>query len=131
MREPMQLILGVTLLAAIAGAAVDASAAKICVSPTKPTCESTIQAGVDAAVAGDIITVGKGRYDENVVVPAGKDGLTIRGGGSSVLDAGLPNTGDALTIASAASPCAPGVGDTLPPGRPQLDDRSRSRRGSS
>ncbi len=98
----MQLILGVTLLAAIAGAAVDASAAKICVSPTKPTCESTIQAGVDAAVAGDIITVGKGRYDENVVVPAGKDGLTIRGGGSSVLDAGLPNTGDALTIASAA-----------------------------
>jgi hypothetical protein len=99
----MQRILGVTLLAAVVGAAVDASAATICVSPSKPACESTIQAGVDAAVAGDTITVSKGRYDENVFVPAGKDGLTIQGaapGGSSVLDAGLPNIGHALRIES-------------------------------
>ncbi|HVM21294.1 MAG TPA: right-handed parallel beta-helix repeat-containing protein [Egibacteraceae bacterium] len=40
---------------------------------------ATIQAAVDAANAGDFIFVEPGTYDGDVVIPEGKEGLTIRG----------------------------------------------------
>lgn len=42
---------------------------------------STIQSAVDAADEGDTILVAKGTYTEQVTIPAGKDGLTIRSQG--------------------------------------------------
>ena len=73
--------------------------AAICVSGSTPGCETTIQAAIDIAVGGDTVTVLDGRYDENVVIPAGKDGLRLVGDGG-VLDGDLPNTGVALTVES-------------------------------
>ena len=60
-------------------------AATVCVDPGKPTCEATVQDGVDAAVAGDTVSIAKGDYLEGVVVPVGKDGLEIKGK-KSVID---------------------------------------------
>lgn len=83
-----------------------AQAAKICVNPNRTSCEATIQDAVDAAVAGDTISVASGVYFENVAIPSGKDGLTIRGGRSAILDAGddglavTPNTGIGIAIGS-------------------------------
>ncbi len=100
------------LSAAAAAAAVlfagvgAAQAATICVNPNKTSCEDTIQDAVDAAAAGDTISVAPGVYFENVVIPAGKNGLTIRGGRSAILDPGddgmatTPNTGEGITIGS-------------------------------
>jgi parallel beta-helix repeat protein len=76
-----------------------ASAADICVRPDRDGCEQTIQQGVDAASAGDTVTIHRGRYDENVVIGAGKDGLTLVGS-KVVLDGYFPNTGVALTVQS-------------------------------
>src|SRR4051812_4416459 len=103
------------LLAAAAAlsAAAFASPAQANVVSVCPSCTlSTIQAGVDAAAAGDIVTVGVGTYPESVTVPAGKDGLTIDGfqsltpaehegggprfGGESVVNP----SGDAFTVHS-------------------------------
>ena len=83
-----------------------AQADTICVNPDKASCEATIQDAVDAAAAGDTIRLASGVYFENVVIPAGKDGLTIRGGRSAILDPGddgvaaTPNTGEGITIGS-------------------------------
>lgn len=91
------------VLFAAAGAA---QAATICVNPNNASCEDTIQGAVDAAVANDTISVAPGVYFENVNIPAGKDGLTIRGGRSAILDPGddgvaaTPNTGEGITIGS-------------------------------
>jgi parallel beta-helix repeat protein len=77
------------MIAAAAAALVFAAApsqAQICVNPNKSSCESTIQAGVDAATAGQTVQIQNGTYFENVDVPAGKDGLIIRGGKGAVLD---------------------------------------------
>lgn len=76
-----------------------ANAADICVRPGKAGCEQTIQQGVDAAFAGDTVTIHPGRYDENVVIGTGKDGLTIVGP-KAILDGYFPNTGVALTVQS-------------------------------
>ncbi len=60
-------------------------AATLCVEPTGADgCYTTIQDGVDASSAGDTIEVRPGTYFENVVVPAGKDGLTITGATAGV-----------------------------------------------
>lgn len=44
-----------------------------------PGDHDTIQGAVDAAEVGDLILVSPGTYTEGVVVPAEKDGITIRG----------------------------------------------------
>jgi parallel beta-helix repeat protein len=77
------------MIAAAAAALVFAAApsqAQICVNPSKSSCESTIQAGVDAANAGETVQIQNGTYFENVDVPAGKDGLILRGGKGAILD---------------------------------------------
>ncbi|MBK6938936.1 MAG: right-handed parallel beta-helix repeat-containing protein [Planctomycetes bacterium] len=62
----------------------------------------TIQDAVDAAVSGDTIRVAKGTYFENVVVPVGKNDLTIRGSGpATIVDArpfGPVGSGPALEV---------------------------------
>ena len=78
----------------------DASAADVCVHPTRAKCVTTIQAGIDAAVAGDVVGVSAGVYNENVVIPAAKAGLELRTRGA-VLDGGLPLSGAALTVEAA------------------------------
>ncbi len=46
----------------------------------------TIQSGIDAAAAGDTIKIHAGVYREAVVVPAGKDGLELRGLGNVTVE---------------------------------------------
>lgn len=75
-----------------------------CVSPTgSGGCFQTIQEAVDAADPGETIKVKKGVYFENVVIPAGKDGIRIQGSGSKkkvVLDPDAPNSGPGIIIGS-------------------------------
>jgi parallel beta-helix repeat protein len=85
-----------TTVASIVGlglmAGTSSQGATICVDPGKATCEATIQDGVDAANGGDTVSIAKGDYYEGVVVPAGKDGLIIKGK-KSIIDSatlGLP-----------------------------------------
>lgn len=47
----------------------------------------TIQSAVDSALPADTIVVKAGVYFENVNIPAGKDGITLRGKGKVVIDA--------------------------------------------
>lgn len=79
-----------------------ASAANLCAEPNGVAgCFTTIQEAVDNASAGDNILVRRGTYFENVVIPAGLDGLTIRNQGSTrqiILDPDTPNTGVGITI---------------------------------
>ncbi|MBK6941769.1 MAG: right-handed parallel beta-helix repeat-containing protein [Planctomycetes bacterium] len=74
------------------------SAAVIEVAKNGPI--DSIQAGVDAAAAGDVIVVKAGVFDERVVVPVGKDGLRIKAKPGAILDGFDQNGGIALTIAS-------------------------------
>lgn len=94
------------VLPAIAGSSMlafipAAQAATLCVNPTgKGGCETTIQAAVDAAAAGDTIKIKSGTYFESVDVPASKTGLTIKGSGGVIIDPENVNDGtiDALDI---------------------------------
>ena len=76
---------------------------------------SSIQAAVDAAKAGDTIRVRSGLYWEHVTIPAGKDGLTLRGAQAGVPAAARVNapraqeswlfgdsSGTALSVASSS-----------------------------
>ena len=58
-----------------------------------PGDHATIQAAIDAASPGDTIKVGKGTYQENLVIPAAKTGLTLGGAKGTVLEA-RPAGGD-------------------------------------
>ncbi len=104
-RKRITMLMGLTALVAsmvVAVAPTPASAATLCVEPTGASgCFTTIQDAVDNAVAGDTIVVRRGTYFENVVVPAGLDGLTIRNQGATrqiVLDPDAPNDGIGLSI---------------------------------
>jgi hypothetical protein len=57
------------------------------------TAKKTITAAIAAAAGGDAITIKAGVYDENVVVPTGKDGLELWGEIGSIID---PDSGVAL-----------------------------------
>jgi len=62
-----------TFFVSTTGTGTDCSAANPC---------DSIQAAVNNAAAGDKIKIDRGHYSENVVIPAGKDGLTIKGKGA-------------------------------------------------
>ncbi len=87
-----------TIIASFVGLGLMASAAihaaTVCVDPGKPTCEATVQDGVNAAVGGDTVSIAKGEFLEGVVIPVGKDGLIIKGNAKgTVLDSaatGMP-----------------------------------------
>jgi len=64
-------------------------------------CFMTIQGAVDAADPGERINIKSGTYFENVVIPAGKDGVQLVGVGSRkrvILDPDSPNTGIGILI---------------------------------
>ena len=70
------LLLSVLALCACTGTASAATTISVCPSGCDQT---TIQAAVTAAHAGDTVDIHAGAYDGDVIVAAGKDGLTIRG----------------------------------------------------
>ncbi len=91
---------GLGLACAIVIAASPALAATVCVHKTKASCSATIQAGINAAAAGDTVKVASGVYLENVTITA-KNGLILTGGSGAILDGDDPNTGAVLTVDSA------------------------------
>ena len=56
-----------------------------------PQDSETIQGAVDMAAPLDEVQISSGNYVENIVVPTGLDGLTIRGKGKVVIDAHIGN----------------------------------------
>src|SRR5262245_41519972 len=54
-----------------------ASHAVVCVDPDNANCEATIQAGVDAAAADEVVQVAPGLYNEEVTI--GTAGVILRG----------------------------------------------------
>ncbi|MBK6938946.1 MAG: right-handed parallel beta-helix repeat-containing protein [Planctomycetes bacterium] len=89
-------------LLALLSVAVQANAATI----TVPTQQASIQAAVNAAAAGDTIVVKPGTYEENVTIPTGLDGLTVKavgGAGKVILDcrpSGATDTGGGFLVSS-------------------------------
>jgi parallel beta-helix repeat protein len=61
-----------------------------------PAHHDTIQAAVTAADPGDTIAVSAGIYTERILIPAGKDGLSIIGKGKVFLDAYAGDPGDGM-----------------------------------
>jgi hypothetical protein len=92
-------VLSTVLTAAVSS---PAAAATICVSPSGGPCQTTIQAAVNLAGPGDVVKIGAGIYFENVVVPAGKDGIQILGAGklTTIIDPDVPNSGLAIRVFS-------------------------------
>lgn len=87
----------VFLMMAAALAGSPAGAATICVEPTGAGgCQTTIQAAVNLAAAGDAVEIQAGLYNEQIGIPAGKDGLILMGESQkrSIIDCGSPATGD-------------------------------------
>lgn len=58
--------------------------AQVCVNPAGGGCQTTIQAGVDVATAGQTVTLAPAVYSETVEIPPGKDGLVLAGGGATI-----------------------------------------------
>lgn len=63
-----------------------------------PSQFETIQDAIDAAAAGDTVSISSGNYTENLVIPVGLDGLTLTGKGKVWINA--QTSGDGITIAS-------------------------------
>lgn len=98
----LALVLGLTLLTPVAAQAatftVDPADVSAC-SVQDRTCP-TIGSAVQAAGAGDVITILKGTYAESVNVGAGKDGLQLRGAALGDVKITGSGSGDVVAIAS-------------------------------
>lgn len=91
--------LAVVLATWLATIVVSADAAVIKVA--KNGAFPTIQAGIDAADAGDVVQVGPGVYSETLTMDATRAGVTVKAKGSVVLDALGPlgvGLGPAITV---------------------------------
>jgi PKD domain/Bacterial Ig domain len=83
----------------------------------------SIQSAVDAAGRGDSIDVRAGSYEENVTVPAAKDGLTIAGSGRPTITGAVKVSSGGVTLAAlllqrtggADAPVLELAGDAAPP----------------
>lgn len=72
------------VLTALAIAPAMAGAATICVDPAGNGCQTTVQAGIDTATAGDTVDIHPATYFETVIVDYGKDGLILDGTGATI-----------------------------------------------
>jgi hypothetical protein len=83
-----------------AAAPLHARAATFCVDPRGGACQATIQGAVSLAGPGDLVRVLPGTYFENVVVPAGKEGLRLVGASRTavILDPDAPNAGTGIRV---------------------------------
>jgi len=59
-----------------------------------PSEYATIQEAIDTAVDGDVINVSGGTYEEDLVIPAGKDNLEIVAGGTTIKGVANVDEGD-------------------------------------
>ncbi len=90
------------VVAALVVFAAPVGAATICVKAGAAACQPTIQAAVDLATPASTITIMPGVYNENVTIPAGKDGLKIAGTATAavIVDPDAPLAGSAFVIGS-------------------------------
>ncbi len=63
-------------------------------------CFASIQAAIDAALAGDTVTIKKGVYFQKFTVPVAKVGLTVKGAGKKkvIIDPDDPNSGVGIVV---------------------------------
>jgi hypothetical protein len=100
MRTALSLSIGSALWLSFA-AAPPGSAATVVVSKNGPL--QTVQAGIDAAFAGDTVVIKAGTYFGNATIGSAKTGLTLKGSGKVVLDARGPGgaeLGPGITVAA-------------------------------
>ncbi|MCC7169006.1 MAG: right-handed parallel beta-helix repeat-containing protein, partial [Planctomycetes bacterium] len=95
--------LAIRLATCMTAIVVSADAAVIKVS--KNGALTTIQAGIDAASAGDVVQIGAGVYSEILTVDVTRVGITLKAKGKVVLDALGPlgvGLGPAITVEAAS-----------------------------
>jgi hypothetical protein len=109
MKNTTKSVLGLAAVVTTLTALPSAAATIRCVNPAGTGgCFDAIQLAVDASNPGDLVKVAPGIYYENVVVPAGKDGLRIVGTSrvttildpDTYTDLAVLNTGPGIQILS-------------------------------
>jgi len=95
-------------LAFCSAAAAPPASAVVCVDPDDASCQPTIQAGVNAAVVGEVVEVASGLYNEEVAIATA--GVVLTGGKGVFIDpSGLGAPAHAITI-TAANVVIDGIG---------------------
>ncbi|MFI6245630.1 hypothetical protein [Streptomyces sp. NPDC051016] len=108
-RRPMALAAGTAAalgLAAVSLAGPASAASTLTVAKDGSGMYTTVQAAVNAAAAGDTISVAKGTYQEIVNVPVSKTGLTSRAPPATPRTSSSPMIGPPVTPKRAATSTA-------------------------